>query len=342
MSALAVRISTHGTVPLALARPLLHGLAALGADIDALRARMGVGMSPSPDARIPRERLQVVLDEASRGLREPDLGLRLAQALPVGSFGLTEYCGMASPTLRDGLREASRFMSVLTDGMTLVVHETLDETRVVHRLRPNARRIPHLLELAMATLASRCRDAVGDEMAFRRVCFSAPPPRDPGLYESHFRAPVVFDAPADELVLDSSLLGAPLRTADPTVAQAIGAWPGATTTEPGRDSFVAEVREAVRGALERGDVHVGTTAATLGTSVRTLQRRLGELGVSYTALVDDARRELALRLVGRRTTTEVAALLGFSNPGAFFRAFRRWTGTTPRAHLAAAGSSSAR
>jgi AraC-like DNA-binding protein len=333
MSALAAETFTN-TVPLALVRPILVGLAALGGDPYALRTRLGVDTFPSPDARIPKDRLRHVLDEASRRLNEPDLGLRLAQALPVGSFGLTEYCGMACSTLRDGLREASRFMSLLTDCMALVVHQTNDEARLVHRLRGNADRLEHLVELVMATLASRCREAVGESMAFRRVCFTAPPPRDPELYTSHFRAPVLFDAAVDELVIDAALLDAPLLTADAAVSRAMSSHP------PPRDdahaSFLDEVRESIRLGLERGDVRVSMTATSLGLSVRTLQRRLGELGASYTALVDDARRDLAMQLVGHRSTAEITVLLGFSNPGAFFRAFRRWTGTTPRAHAAAA------
>jgi AraC-like DNA-binding protein len=333
MSALVAELSTN-TVPLALVRPILVGLAKLGGDADGLRARLGVGASPGPDDRVSRDRFRFALDEASRELKEPDLGLRLAQALPVGSFGLTEYCGMASLTLRDGLRQASRFMSLLTESMALVVYETRDEARLVHRLRTNTDRIAHLLELAMATLASRCREAVGERMAFRRVCFTAAPPRDPSLYASHFRAPVFFDAPVDEIVIDAGLLDAPLLTADPAVTKAMSTQPD--THADGRAPFLDDVRETVRRALERGDAQVGKAAAALGLSVRTLQRRLGELGASYTALVDDARRDLALQLVGRRSTNEIAELLGFSNPGAFFRAFRRWTGTTPRAHLAAA------
>jgi AraC-like DNA-binding protein len=66
-------------------------------------------------------------------------------------------------------------------------------------------------------------------------------------------------------------------------------------------------------------------------SPRTLGRRLAEEGTTFSELLDDLRRQLALRYVGTEThgLSEVAFLLGFSDVAAFYRAFKRWTGRTP-------------
>jgi AraC-like DNA-binding protein len=323
---------TGSNVAGSLVRSILVGIEALGGEVDGLRA----SLEPGPDVRVDPAQLRLALAQAARALGEPALGLRLAQVLPVGSFGFFEYCAMASPTLRDGLRQAARFIPLLSERLTLGVHETDDEAHVVLRLRRNTQRIPHVIELALAALASRCRDAVGDALVFRRVGIAAPALGDPAAYASHFRATVVFEAPVDELVLERSQLDVPLRTADPATSVALcnhgrGLCPDLQAPDP----FLDDVRDAARRGLERGDAHVRTTAAALGLSARTLQRRLGDLGVSYKTLVDDVRREMALQLVGRRTTAELAQMLGFTTAAAFFRAFRRWTGTTPRAHLVA-------
>jgi AraC-like DNA-binding protein len=73
-------------------------------------------------------------------------------------------------------------------------------------------------------------------------------------------------------------------------------------------------------------------ASRLGMSVRTLQRRLREWGYSFKGIVDDTRRRVAIaRLTaGEPNITETAFLLGYSDLAHFTRAFRRWTGTTPR------------
>jgi AraC-like DNA-binding protein len=80
------------------------------------------------------------------------------------------------------------------------------------------------------------------------------------------------------------------------------------------------------GAFSEADL-----AEALHISPRTLQRRLADEGTSFKVLLDEARRELALRLIGERRMSikETSYLLGFSEPGNFSRAFRRWTGAAP-------------
>ncbi|MCA9673459.1 MAG: helix-turn-helix transcriptional regulator, partial [Myxococcales bacterium] len=88
---------------------------------------------------------------------------------------------------------------------------------------------------------------------------------------------------------------------------------------------------------------LGDVARRLAVSERTLHRRLAAEATTFAALVDDARRERALLLVDDASLTsgELAFLLGYSEPSALIRAFKRWTGDTPcgyRARRAAAGA----
>jgi AraC-like DNA-binding protein len=72
-------------------------------------------------------------------------------------------------------------------------------------------------------------------------------------------------------------------------------------------------------------------ARELGLSRATLYRKLKQEGVSFEALRDELRRDLALRyLAGKTSVSKTAYLLGFSDPAAFSRAFKRWTGKSPR------------
>ena len=93
------------------------------------------------------------------------------------------------------------------------------------------------------------------------------------------------------------------------------------------------VRRAIAVALAEGQPTIAQAAATAGTSVRTLQRRLLDLGLTYRELLDEVRLETACRLMERSETSlaEVAAALGYADPANFTRAFQRWTGKTPSA-----------
>jgi AraC-like DNA-binding protein len=97
--------------------------------------------------------------------------------------------------------------------------------------------------------------------------------------------------------------------------------------------WLDEVRNAIAESLCDGAPTIRTVAKRLGASVRTLQRRLGDHDAVFSTLVDEVRREIALRYLadGKADLTEIAFLTGYSELSAFGRAFRRWTGSTPLA-----------
>jgi len=102
---------------------------------------------------------------------------------------------------------------------------------------------------------------------------------------------------------------------------------------PRTDDVSVKVRRALALLVAGGDTTIGRVARDLGTSRRTLQRRLASAGVSYQDLLDEARREAAERYLSESplSIAELAYLLGYSEPSAFHRAFKRWFGQSPLA-----------
>ena len=92
------------------------------------------------------------------------------------------------------------------------------------------------------------------------------------------------------------------------------------------------LEELLKEVLPHGRVSIACVAAQLRISVRTLQRRLSDCGLSFKGLVENIRRSAAIRLVlaGEHTATEIALMLGYSDQAHFTRAFKRWTGMSPR------------
>jgi AraC-like DNA-binding protein len=102
--------------------------------------------------------------------------------------------------------------------------------------------------------------------------------------------------------------------------------------DPDLGDLERRVRSLIRLLLAGGSARKGAAARELGLSPRTLDRELARRGTSFRLLLDDVRRELAeldLR-EGRRSLGEIARGLGYANPANFTRAFRRWTGQSPR------------
>ena len=97
--------------------------------------------------------------------------------------------------------------------------------------------------------------------------------------------------------------------------------------------LLADLPRLIRRVLhDTGDAHIECCAEQLGIPVRTLQRKLQKLGVSYSAMLHELRcQEACLRLRSTRSSVaEIAGALGYSDPSHFSCAFRQWTGTSPR------------
>ena len=94
---------------------------------------------------------------------------------------------------------------------------------------------------------------------------------------------------------------------------------------------VRAIRMAIQGLIPERRSQIGSAASAVGMSVRTLQRRLAETGVSYSDIVDEVRLSSALTLIDDRSVklSEIARQLGYADAANFDRAFRRWTGFSP-------------
>ena len=115
------------------------------------------------------------------------------------------------------------------------------------------------------------------------------------------------------------------------VARAVETRAGERKAAPRSSRFRTEVEQRLEPLLASGEIGIDRVARDLGYSRQTLYRRLKAEGVTYEQLLDGLRRRLALPLVRQEglSVKEAAYRLGFSDPAAFSRAFKRWTGSSP-------------
>jgi AraC-like DNA-binding protein len=175
------------------------------------------------------------------------------------------------------------------------------------------------------------RDVLGDAVVkLGAARIAAVAPSETRVYDEFFGVPVEFGAPSYEIGFARELLDARLLTASPEIAKVLAPRAEAPPAEP----FVDRVRAAIAASLGElaPDLTILHVSSRLGMTPRSLQRRLREKGASFSALVDEARRDLAQKLLSDEGTLlcDVAYRLGLSGLSAFFKAFRRWTGVSPR------------
>ena len=317
--------SSYG-VSIRLLAPLAQGLRRLGADVAPIVAEL------SSSDTIDEARARVLLDRMARDLGRPLLGLDLARECALGTFGFIDYCTMTSPTLRDAIERVARYVGMLSDRVRLHLEVLEGEASLVRTLERRALDDRHLTEFTMGIVASRCTEVIGPEMKLRVVELRHAPAAEQRRYAAFFGCEVRFGQARDALVFDADLLARPLKTADPTVASMLDAHAKTLRAGARGDGGVDDIRREIASRLSQGTPTLAEIAKASRCSVRTLQRRLGEQGTSLRAVVDEVRKETALALLDRPDTelTEVAFLLGFSEPAPFFRAFRRWTTKTPQ------------
>jgi AraC-like DNA-binding protein len=194
---------------------------------------------------------------------------------------------------------------------------------------------PHATDFILAKLLTIGQHLTGVAFSPRSVALTCTRPSDDTEHKRVFGATVRFSQPSAHLELDRALLDLRIQGVDPNLAAVLDRYAQQRLAElPRVVDLVDELRQRIRQALRGTVPDAATLARQMGMSTRTLSRRLHEHGLTYQEVVDEARRELALRHLLNKDlkVLEVAFLLGFSEVSTFYRAFRRWTGTTPAAY----------
>jgi AraC-like DNA-binding protein len=308
--------------------------------VPVLRALMELGVAPTDvvpagsaifsQSHIDHSLADAVLDFSAARISDDAIGLTIAERLPLGSLGVIDDVLSASSTLRQGLGRLSKYYWLASRRSRLRVVEEPRQSMIVFERLPTITYSRHSVELAFGVVTERIRQTLGVSLGFSEVAFMHAPPRDCTRHNDFFRAKVAFDAPLDRLVFATEFLDMPLATAAPSLAEFLEARIGALA--PDTDPTIARARDAIAALLDQKEVGLDAAAKKLGKSRRTLQRELQERGTSHKDILDQVRRERALALLGsgEHGVAQVADALGFADPSAFYRAFRRWTGASPR------------
>jgi AraC-like DNA-binding protein len=294
------------------------------------------------DARITPAQFCVAWAELVRLTRDPSIALRMAQSTPPGAFGIVEYLCRSAPTLGEALRQWVRYLNILDDAVEVALVEE-GEVAAIRVTAESEAPAPASHELCFAMLHVQATAISTERFRATRVDFTHPSDLA-DAYGRFFEAPVRFGAAETQLVIARSLLGAKLVSADPTLfgilARAADDEQRKQVAEGQDKVLTAQVKRTLQKALREGASEVDDVAKRLGLSGRSLQRRLKDEGTSFQELREETRRDLARHYLDLDLAiSEISFLLGFSEPSAFFRAFKRWTGLTPLESRAQRGHS---
>lgn len=244
--------------------------------------------------------------------------------------------GLNSPTTSDLSRSLARHLRHFSSTASMKLVESRTCSRVQLRYAP--RIASHVcrrqsVELAYALIVSSLCQAAPQDATDWEVHFSHPPALDPASYGRYFKCQVRFRQAQDALILPSGYLDGTLNAASSKLHQRErAALNRAICNDP---SFIARKVERVvrRHLASHAPVSIRAIAAQLGFDIRTLQRRLASLQLTFEGIVDSTRRAVATTLLADSEIklAQVASMLGYSEQSSLNRACMRWFAATPAA-----------
>ena len=318
----------------ATATAIAEAVQAYGCEPAVLFRRAGLEMSDmqKPGARYPLRDVMRLWKEARLETEDPCIGLYAARHLKPQALHALGLSWLASRTLLDGLHRMARYVRIANTSLRLSVSEANDQVKLTLDTEPQVETATEAIDAAMAFVIKMCRLMTDRSFAPLLVTFMHDDNGHIEQYIDCFQAPIYFGRDENALIFDAPTLEEPIPSGNEALAQSIeqSAARYLATLDPSR--VRDRVREILLTLLPSGEVSQQAVARSLHRSPSALQRSLKAEGVSYRTVLDDTRHELALKLVGeqRYSLGQIAYLLGFSDQANFSRAFKRWTGSSPR------------
>lgn len=315
-------------------RGVVERLRSAGLDVHALfdEAQLDMAALDNPDTRYATEKISLLWELAVLRSGNPAIGLAVPDILQPAGFDVVAYAMMTCKNLLAGLACLVRYQRIVSDAVTISLHQEADGVWVAIELAGGTRPMPRQrIEFVLATLLAFFRWTTGHRTQPLAVEFAHPAPADMQAYLDVFQCPVRFNAPAHRLLLSHADLALPLQASNPIMAELHERYAGERLAKLDSARTSGRIRELIIGRLPKGDPMRADIASALCMSERTLQRRLREEGTSFHEIVDDTRRELAQRYLGQHhvALSQAAFLLGFTDQSTFSRACKRWFDLTP-------------
>jgi AraC-like DNA-binding protein len=258
-------------------------------------------------------------------------GLLVGQRGGLSSLGLVGFLVQQSQTVGTALRNLVRYSHLHVRGAATNL-AVRDGSAILGYAAYQARieAADQVGDGAMAMGLNIMRELCGPEWKPTEVLFAHREPEDVRPFRQFFRAPLRFDAGQYALVFSDSWLNRRPPRIDPELRHLLQKQVDELDARY-REDFPEQLRRVLRSALPTGHATESQIAALFALHPRTLHRRLSSFGTSFRDLVAESRYEYARQMLrdSRMSMGQIAEMLGYSEPSAFTRAFRRWSGTSP-------------
>jgi len=336
---------TEATIATGFAEAFLEFAVARGADRQTLieQSRLRPGDLTERDNRLPLATYLALMKAGMKLCDEPALALLFGEAVSLSDISILGSVGHAT-TAEEGLCQANRYARLAIDG---------GDGETAHRLEfvPEDGKVwlkftstlfadnPLLTESAFARCVCDGRKlaaATGGVTQWpspKEIHFTHVEPSYRADYDRIFRVPLVFVSSKNGILFGEELLSVRMPQPNQYVSSLLTERAEALLEKlDDSKSMRGRVESLLLPILQTGEAKMETIARRLGLSRQTLFRKLKAEGVTFEQVLDQLRHKLAREYLNGKngSVNETAYLVGFSDAAAFSRAFKRWTGSSPR------------
>ena len=318
-------------------RQLADALAKQGYPVGQLLTQAGISERAlqGKDARLPFTKNAAFFELAAEATDNSNLGLEFAQSRDTRDAGLLGYVGLNSPTVKDALKNLSRYRHVMSDALEINVDE-LEKRGTVHWWRRGLApaRCRQYMEFGTTNIIRGLREVTKRRLKPVRVTFAHPRNARIKEFEQFFGCPVEFGRRTNLIELSQTDLSVPIINADKRLLDVLRTYCAEVLAKHRQQppSLIETVERPIVDRLSNAEARIDIVAKELGMSSRSLSRALAKLGTSFHAIVEALRKDLALKYLEQSDLTlkEITFLLGYTDISSFNHAFKRWTGKTPK------------
>lgn len=323
-----------GTISICFVKNALIGVRAKGLDADDLlrQADISPALLALPQARVSASSYSALWLLIAKALDDEFFG-QDSRRMKVGSFNMLCQNVIHCKQLAQAVRRMTVFFDLILDDLSARLSCENGLATIALHERPQADR-PHIFahETMLIMLHGLMCWLIGRRIPIDSIAFAYPEPVYSDEYKIMYSTSLRFSEPNTLITFDASYLDLPVVQNERTVREFLrGAPENIVLKYKNSNSMAAKIRKRLRAIPLHQWPDFEPLAKELSLSASTLRRRLDDEGQSYQSIKDQLRRDLAIDYLSHSSinVADIAEMLGFAEPSAFHRAFKKWTGARP-------------
>lgn len=289
-------------------------------------------MNKNQDARIPLHQYRALWNLALKTSQDPALGLKLGASKDLSQMGIVGHIAYNSEDLETALKHYIRLFNIVNESVSVSFTRNSSSCSLnfFHKL-PESYCIPDIERSLVLTLY-RTRAWLDKDLPLESAHFCHKAPIYETDYKKVFGCPVYFNQTECKLIFSSQYLAMDSKKSNPYIKQACLNQANELISKLNFQSLSEKVKNYIHHELASCEPTIERISSLLNISKQTLSRKLKQEGTLFQKLLESVRFDKARQLLEQSalSTSEIALALGFSELSAFSRAFKRWSGVSPK------------